>query len=82
MSQGLTVAVLRYDDKFVMEMSYSSYLNKLIPKVLEEMPDFRRKVFMDKATYDEQVAAAVQRAAQRVRTDLFAVGLRPRTWME
>ncbi len=82
MAQGLTVAVLRYDDKFVMELSYNNYVSKLIRYVLEEMPDFRRKVFMKPDEYDEKVAAAVQRAALRVRTDLFAVGLKPRTWVD
>lgn len=65
-----------------MELSYSNYINKLTKYVLEEMPDFRRKIFMKDGVYDEQVAAALQKAAQRVRTDLFAVGLRPRTWVE
>lgn len=79
---GLKVAVLRYDEKFIMELSYDNYISKLIPKVLEEMPDFRRQVFMSKDAYDERVAAAVQSAAMRVRTDLFAVGLKPRTWVD
>jgi hypothetical protein len=82
MAQGLTVAVLRYDDKFVMELSYNNYVSKLIKVVLEEMPDFRRKIFMSPDIYDEQIAAAVQRAALRIRSDLFAVGLKPKTWVE
>ncbi len=82
MAQGLTVAVLRYDDKFVMELSYGNYVNKLVKAVLEEMPDFRREVFMSKDRYDERVAVAVQSAAMRIRTDLFAVGLKPRTWVD
>ena len=82
MGKALTLAVIRYDDKFVLELSYDNFVNKLVKTVLEEVPDLRRKLFMSSARYDEEIAAAIQKAAIRVRTDLFAVGLRPRTWVD
>jgi len=76
------VAVLRDDNRVVSYLAYDRFMNTLISKVLREIPDFRRRLFLSRNRMDEEIAAAITSAALDLRKDLFAVGLKPATWLK
>lgn len=82
MPPSLRVAVLRDDNRVVSYLAYDRFMNTLISKVLREIPDFRRRLFLSRNRMDEEIAAAITSAALDLRKDLFAVGLKPATWLK
>ena len=79
---SLRVAVIRYDEKVIHELTMDQFMAKLISKFLGEVPDLRRKLFMSKDKMDEELSSALLRSWIKVRTDLFSVGFKLRTWVD
>lgn len=79
---SLRVLVVRYDKKIITEMSMDTFMERLTRRVLDTMPDFRRKLFISKDKMDEEVAVAMREAWLSLRTDIFSVGFKLSTWVD
>jgi hypothetical protein len=79
---SLMVKVIRYDGKLITDMSMDTFMSLLTKKLLDAMPDQRRKLFMTQDLRDEQISMALREAWLSLRTDLFAVGFKLSTWVD
>jgi hypothetical protein len=79
---SLRVLVVRYDDKIITEMGLDTFMERLTRRLLDTMPDHRRKFFLKEQVRDEQIAMALREAWLSLRTDLFTVGFKLSTWVD
>jgi len=76
--KSLRVEVVRYDDKLVSHMSMDTFMERLTKKLLESLPP--KRFGQDKR--DAQMAASLREAWLNLRTEMYAVGFKLKTWVD